>query len=336
MGTRRLARAGAAGAAVALLLAAASSWYLFGGGPDRDGAAGNPWLASPPLVLAHRGGAHEAPESTLFAYRSALAAGADVLEVDLRATSDGALVVLHDDDVARTTDGAGEVATMTLAQVQALDAAWSFVPGRGAVPDRPGTGTGTGPERPYRGIATGERPPPAGAAPQDFRVPTLQEVLAAFPGARIAAEVKPSPDGSGAGERELVAQLRAAGRLGDVYVASGHDASLDLVRRGAPSVATAAGPREALRSVMASAGPLPGRRTAAQVLALPAGARNPVTGGAVVTRDLVEDAHRSGVAVHVFTVDDPREMADLVAVGVDGIYTDVPGVLVAVLARQGP
>lgn len=318
---------GAVVAALALLLAGGASWYLFGGGPGHERAQ-NPWLGGPTLVLAHRGGAREAPESTLFAYRSALAAGADVLEVDLRTTADGALVVLHDGDVARTTDGSGQVASMTLAQVQALDAAWSFVPGRGAVPGRPGL------EHPYRGIATGERPPPPGAARRDFRVPAFHEVLAAFPDARLAVEVKPSPDGSGAGERELVAELRAAGRLGDVYVASLHDASLDLVRRDAPGVATAAGPREALRFVAASTGPLPGRRTAAQVLALPADARLPATDGPVLTRDLVEDAHRSGVAVHVFTVDDPREMAHLISLGVDGIYTDVPGVLVEVLAEQ--
>lgn len=329
MRTRRLARAGAVAAALALLLAGGASWYLFGGGPA-GGRAQNPWLGGPTLVLAHRGGAHEAPESTLFAYRHALAAGADVLELDLRTTADGALVVLHDGDVARTTDGSGEVATMTLHQVQALDAAWSFVPGRGAVPGRPGL------EHPYRGIATGERPPPPGAAPQDFRVPTLREVLATFPRSRLTMEVKPSPDGSGSSEKELVAELRAAGRLDDVYVSSEHDASLGLVREDAPGLATAAGPREALRFVVASAGPLPGRRTAAQVLALPADARDPVTGGPVVTRDLVRDAHRSGVAVHVFTVDDRRQMERLVGLGVDGIYTDVPTVLASVLAERGP
>jgi glycerophosphoryl diester phosphodiesterase len=86
-------------------------------------------------VIAHRGASHVAPENTLSALRSALAAGADMVEVDVRRTADGALVLLHDESLARTTDvevrhpsrAPWRVQDFTLDEVRALDAGswWS-------------------------------------------------------------------------------------------------------------------------------------------------------------------------------------------------------------------
>lgn len=73
-----------------------------------------------PLVVAHRFGALFAPENSLSALRAAILLGVDVAESDLRLTADGHVVLLHDPTVDRTTDGSGAVATMTLAEVQAL------------------------------------------------------------------------------------------------------------------------------------------------------------------------------------------------------------------------
>ena len=80
--------------------------------------------AEPVAAIAHRGGpgGSGAPEGTLGAFEASIAAGADWLEFDVRRTADGALVVLHDATVDRTTTGTGPVATMTLAQLQSLDA----------------------------------------------------------------------------------------------------------------------------------------------------------------------------------------------------------------------
>ncbi len=71
-------------------------------------------------VIAHRGGADVAPESTLPVYRRALDIGVDVLDADVHSTADSVLVVLHDRSVDRTTDGSGRVEQLTLAQLQAL------------------------------------------------------------------------------------------------------------------------------------------------------------------------------------------------------------------------
>jgi glycerophosphoryl diester phosphodiesterase len=75
-----------------------------------------------PVAIAHRGDSAHQPESTLASFRSAIDAGADWLEMDVQMSDDGHLVVIHDTTVDRTTNGSGQVADLTLAQLQALDA----------------------------------------------------------------------------------------------------------------------------------------------------------------------------------------------------------------------
>ena len=92
-----------------------------------------PPASAPPLfgrtqIIGHRGGGTLAPENTLAAFAKGFQVGADLFEFDIHLTSDGHAVVLHDDTLDRTTNGAGPVASMTLAQVQSLDAGSWFGP----------------------------------------------------------------------------------------------------------------------------------------------------------------------------------------------------------------
>ena len=75
-----------------------------------------------PLTVAHRGDPSAAPENTLPAFEAALRSGAEVLELDLRATADGHAVLFHDELLDRTTNGNGPIADRTLAELKALDA----------------------------------------------------------------------------------------------------------------------------------------------------------------------------------------------------------------------
>ena len=151
----------------------------------------NPWLTDRFLVMAHQGGEDEAPSSTLFAFKSAMRErGADSLELDVNLSSDGQLMVLHDDTVNRTTQetrdrasGFSEVNDLTAAQIQALDAAYTFRPGH-YDKSEPASAY------PYRGIRTGDKPPPPGYTADDFAIPTLQQVLDAFPHTPINIEIK--------------------------------------------------------------------------------------------------------------------------------------------------
>ncbi|WP_328429457.1 glycerophosphodiester phosphodiesterase [Streptomyces sp. NBC_00443] len=74
------------------------------------------------LTIGHRGVMGVEPENTLRSFVAAQQAGLDVIELDLHLSKDGALVVMHDTDVDRTTDGTGAIADKTLAELRALDA----------------------------------------------------------------------------------------------------------------------------------------------------------------------------------------------------------------------
>ena len=81
-----------------------------------------------PLNIGHRGASAAAPQNTLAAFRRALEFGADGVELDVHLSLDGAVVVIHDFTVDKTTDGAGRVSQKTLAQLKALDAGVKFSP----------------------------------------------------------------------------------------------------------------------------------------------------------------------------------------------------------------
>jgi glycerophosphoryl diester phosphodiesterase len=273
---------------------------------------GNPWLARTRLCIAHQGGELEAPSSTLYAMRRAVALGADALELDVHATADGHLVVLHDPTVDRTTNGAG----------QRLDAAHWFVPDEGIVHGYPDDGY------PLRGIATGAVEPPAGTTAGDFTIPSLAEVFEAFPSTLINLDIKATAPEVSPYETLLADCIAAHDRIDSTMVASFHDAALRSYRAYAPQAWTSAGPEEVLafwEAVAAGrADNVPIDYAALQV---------PRTYGdvVVVTPELVAAAHRAGVAVHVWTIDDEPTMRELLALPVEGVVTNRPTLLQAVL-----
>lgn len=279
-------------------------------------AGDNPWLARRVLAYAHQGGAWEWPSSTLFAVRSALAAGATAVELDVHATADGELVVCHDATVDRTTNGHGAIAELTLAELRALDNAYWFIPGAEATPGRPAE------EYPYRGRASVDT---------DFRIATLREVLEACPGVVLNLDIKQTAPAVAPYEEALARLLDEYERRDDVIVASFFDLATERFASFAPSVGTSAGTLAAgafWRAVQDGDEPPPMRAVALQV---------PERYGEITVVDerLVAAAHRAGLAVHVWTVDDEASMERLIDVGVDGVITDLPTTLASVLAARG-
>lgn len=285
-----------------------------------------PWTERRVLNIAHQGGEVEAPSNTLFAFKTAIDKGADVLELDVHATQDRELVVLHDATVDRTTNGEGRVDAMTLEQIKKLDAAYWFVPACGTCPDEPAASYS------YRGFATGARPIPKKLGrfvPNDFKIPTLAEVLRAFPDALVNIEIKASLPETEPYEEELAALLEEFGRTDDTIVVSFLDHAIERFKTVAPEVDTATATLQTGLFWASSQGPLPGapnaRYDALQV---------PLTfeGVEVVNEDFVADAHGNDLAVHVWTINDRKTMEWLVEIGVDGIMTDRPTLLEDVLA----
>jgi glycerophosphoryl diester phosphodiesterase len=110
-------------------------------------------------VIAHRGGRARAPENTLEAMTLGMSDGADAIELDVHTSSDGEVVVIHDETVERTTDGMGAVGELSAADLRSLDAGCRFKSAR------------TAPWGPCR-------------------IPTLSEVIESFPGTPLIIEVK--------------------------------------------------------------------------------------------------------------------------------------------------
>jgi glycerophosphoryl diester phosphodiesterase len=261
---------------------------------------------------AHGAGTHEAPASTLFAMRQALANGADGLELDLHATRDGRLVVCHDPTVERTTDGSGAIADMTLEQLKRLDNAYWWVPGKEVDHDAA--------TPPHAYVLRGRAP-----ADPELTIPTLDEVLEAFPGVPLNLELKRP------GYEHLLARALGSRSSGDVIVASFHDRVVRAFRALVPAATTAASRRYVVRFWAGSRVGLAPRRSPHVALQVP----ERRYGIRVTDRRLVEAAHRAGLAVHVWTVNDEPTMDELIDLGVDGIMTNRPSVLAAVLRRRG-
>jgi glycerophosphoryl diester phosphodiesterase len=287
--------------------------------------AANPWLKLRVMNMAHQGGEDEAPSSTLYAFKRARGLGVDMLELDVHATADSKLVVIHDAKVDRTTNGSGFVGDMTLAQVQALDGAHNFVPGRNAVSGLPAS------SYPFRGVRTGAKPPPPGYAANDFRIPTLQEVFQTFPDIPINIEIKGRADSdiqSFLRHAELLAAFMKASGRRDVIVVSFNDLAVDRFHQLAPRVPVAPGPAGVARF---RAGLSPGDGVVA--LQVP-----PQLGGVpVATPEFVRDAHARGYAVHVWPSDgeDNAFYNSYLDMCADGLMPSSPLALETVMRRRG-
>lgn len=278
----------------------------------------NPWLGRRVLSYAHQGGAREAPSSTLAAIGRAVELGVSGIELDVHATADRQLVVCHDLTLERTTNGRGEIARQALSELLLLDNAYFFVPGEDAQPGRDDAAY------PLRGRAPGDH---------DYGIATLEEILQRFPGVILNLDIKRTAPDVEPYEEALADLLRAYGRIDDVIVASFIDAATDRFKRYAPEIPTSAGTNataEFYRAQRAGEeiGPVVTQHAALQVPAS-------FQGIELVDERFVEAAHRASLAVHVWTIDERDEMERLVELGVDGVISDVPSVLVSVLAARG-
>jgi glycerophosphoryl diester phosphodiesterase len=245
--------------------------------------------ASRPRVIAHRGYSGEYPENTLPAFRAADAVGASYLELDVHLTRDGEVVVIHDDDLRRIAGVEGIVADMDLSAVRAVDAGYHY--------------SIDGINFPFRG--------------RGIRVPILREVLSALPVQCFIIEIKQSTPSL---VRPLLRIIEQCGMTRRVLIASEQQTPLDEVRALAPELPTSFSSRE----------------VGLFMLSLPPGAEPYAPPGdalqippehmswQLVTPASIAEAHRVGVEMHVWTINEATEMRTLLALGVDGIITDYP------------
>lgn len=269
----------------------------------RENLARRPFMQHQrPLFFAHRGGSLLRPENTMPAFENGMSFGADALELDIQQSSDGELVVMHDPTLDRTTSGSGLVAKYTLDELRRFDAGYTFTTDNGAT-------------FPYRG--------------QGITIPTLREVFERFPNTRINIDLKESTPEQEKRFWALIQEFEAEDRL---CVGSFTYVEIARFRRLTGGLVATSASRPEVRNFLIAAvsHTTSWLRPAYDALQVP-----DVYGAIrIVSRTTVEAAHRLGLEVHVWTVDERAHMQALLALGVDGLMTDRPDVLAETLAES--
>ena len=257
-----------------------------------------------PVVLGHRGAAGSAPENTLFAFREGLRQGAHVLESDIQITADGEPILLHDSRVDRTTDGQGESAELSFDDIKRLDAGIRFAP------------------------AAGVDPAPRPEAP--LRIPSLREAFETFPEASFNLEIKGESPALVSAVVDLVHEFEREDRT---LLTAGEDPIQHLLReelkRTGSRVALGASLADIL-DVIRSAQTQTRPETNSMALQIPRFFGD----SPLVTPALIAHCHRHDIEVHVWTINEAKEMTELLDLGVDGLVTDLPARMTRLLADR--
>lgn len=245
-----------------------------------------------PRLFAHRGASARAPENTLESFRVAWEEGAPYLELDVHLSADGNVIVIHDSSVSRTTGRRGRVENMSLEEIKQLDAGYRFTPDRGRT-------------FPYRG--------------RGLTIPTLEEVLEAFPHARVNIELKRSRVELAQTVEECIRRFEASDR---VMIAAGEHDMMTRFRALDGTLPTSFSKNEAREFLARTRGKdFNGYQPEGVALQVPEfyGLRR------VLSPAVIEAAHRMNLEVHVWTVNEPVHITRLLDWGIDGVMTDNPG-----------
>lgn len=258
-----------------------------------------------PLVIAHQGGDGIWPGDTMYAFEKAVEIGADVLEMDAHITKDRHIVLMHDEEVDRTTDGTGVIEEMTLDELKLLDAAFQW-------------SNDDGKTYPYRG--------------QGIQVPTLDELFQKFPQMRYVIEIKLTRNPI---DQPLCDLIRQYNMQDKVLIASFHDEAMQNFRLTCPEVATSASRGEVTIFVLLGKVFLSGFVIPEYESIQPPYDPGQSMNIPIMTRRFIREVHAKNVAVEPWTVNDPELMKQYIEWGVDGIITDRPDLMIEVLKELG-
>jgi len=217
----------------------------------------------------------------------------------VHASADGVVVVIHDETLERTTDGTGLVRALPLAALQRLDAGHRFRAPDGSYPFRD------------RGI----------------RIPTLAELLEAVPDVPLNIEIKQQTPSI---EAAVLATLDRFDARARTLLAAEEAEIMVRIRTAAPDMVTSFSAHEVAEFVRrVGGGDFAGYRSPGIALQVPPAFQDI----SIITATSVAAAHDLGLEVHAWTINEPDEIEALLALGVDGIMTDVPGVAARILRK---
>jgi glycerophosphoryl diester phosphodiesterase len=254
-------------------------------------AAMSRYLALPkPRFLAHRGASANYPENTFMALAVA-AQHVDYIETDVWMSRDGQVVLQHDESLHRTCGVDRRAAELTLAELQALDAGYLFSPDGGR-------------SFPWRG--------------EGARIITLQDALEKFPKHCFNIEIKDPAPGAVEATLAVLSNCHAEDR---VMLAAEKDPIMTKIRQLAPELPTSASFGEMFAFLQWLQGGCQGPfQAAAKAFQIP----DTWKGQDLSKPDFINVAHKLGVEVHYWTINDPARIRELLANGADGIVTDRP------------
>ncbi|SEN95954.1 glycerophosphodiester phosphodiesterase family protein [Vreelandella aquamarina] len=262
-------------------------------------------------VIAHRGASGHAPESTLAAYELAHKWGVDYLELDAQLSTDGEVVIFHDDTLERTSDGKGHIHDYTLAELKALDTGSWFHEANPEYADADFSGT---------------------------QILTLNELFDHFgQTTRYYIETK-SPDLNPGLEEALVERLEAYDMIneGRVLVQSFDQQSLLKLQALNPNLPliqllwyspSEQNSEQLVEWQNTTPGPSEINDADFQAIAEYAagiGTNAIYQGNEVIDAAFIRQAQANGLPVHVYTINEPDEMQRLMALGANGLFTDYP------------
>ncbi len=262
--------------------------------------AQKPFFAEPLLFGVHRGGSQWRPEHTVDTYKEvARRWPSALLEMDVRLTKDGVVVLQHDAKVDRTTDGTGRIEDLTLAEVQALDAGYDFT-------------TDNGQTFPYRG--------------QGLRIATLDEVLTALPTARWLIEPK-----TGGPLVAAVAQvIKAHNAQPRVIIASFLPAVVEEAKPLLPDALTCftmTSGSKMFGALRAGGETWDNYQPEDDMLSLSKG----MIGQFKITPEEFKQIQAKGIKIQLHTLNTEQELRDAIAQGIDSVLTDRPDIFAEVL-----
>jgi glycerophosphoryl diester phosphodiesterase len=258
-----------------------------------------------PLIIAHQGGDGVWPGDTMFAFENAVAIGSDVLEMDAHITKDGHIVLMHDEEVDRTTNGTGLIEDLTLDEIKGLDAAYDWSIDDGAT-------------FPHRG--------------QGIQVPTLDEVFEKFPDMRYVIEIKLTANPI---DKPLCDLIRRYDMQDRVLISSFHDQAMKNFRTICPEVATSAAREEVRNYVLLGKALLWGFIAPDYQTVQPPWDPEESLGITIMTERFIRESHQKRLHIEPWTVNDPGLMRQYIEWGVDGIITDRPDLMIEVLKEMG-
>lgn len=256
-----------------------------------------------PIVLAHRGGSHLAPEHTMAAFRKAAELGVHGFEIDIRLTKDEEIIVFHDEYVDRTCDGSGRVADLTLEELQLLNFGYNFVDLDGYLP--------------YR---------------EDKQsIVTLRSLLEEFPQMLVNIDMKDAPDTYEGGlmPSKLWRLIEELGVENRVVVTSFFDEQIDRFNLYAQNkVALGAGQGEVKKAYTSFTSQFSHLyHPKVDVFQIP----SKFGVFALDNANFIRFLENLNIPVHYWTINDVSTMEQLLAVGAKGIVTDRPDLAVELL-----